>query len=59
MLKDVALLKSVFNLFPIYVKRMLYFAFVYSHICYCIALWGGTANVHTHKVLVIQKRQSS
>ena len=33
-----------------------YNAFIYPHLCYNIAIWGGTSNVYLRKLIVQQKR---
>ena len=35
---------------------MIYFAFLYPYLTYCLAILGLAANVHLHKILVLQKR---
>jgi hypothetical protein len=54
--QGIALLRSVYYLYPMWVKRMIYFSYFYSHISYCIAIWGNAAKVHTNRVLVMQKK---
>ena len=39
-----------------WVKKMMYFSYFYSHISYCIAIWGNAAKLHTNRVLVMQKK---
>ena len=29
------------DLFPLYVNRMLYYAYIYPHLTYCMLIWGG------------------
>ena len=53
--QGIALLRHVCNFFPVWVKRLLYFAYVYPHICYCVIVWGSAAAVHLNRVLVLQK----
>ena len=36
--------------------RTIYFSLAYSHIAYCIAIWGGTWAQHLKPVIVAQKR---
>jgi hypothetical protein len=36
--------------------RAIYFGLVYPHINYCIHIWGGAAEKHTKRILVLQKR---
>ena len=52
----IALLRASYNLFPLFVKRMIYFAFVHSHINCCLAVYGGAAKVHMNKIIVLQKK---
>ena len=52
----IALLRASYYLFPLFVKRMIYFAFVHSHINYCLAAYGGAAKVHMNKIIVLQKK---
>ena len=35
---------------------MIYFAFVYSHINYCLTFYGGVAKVHMNKIIELQKK---
>ena len=51
----IALLRYAHNRFLVWVKRLLYFAYVYPHLCYCMAIWGSAAGVHINRVLVMQK----
>jgi hypothetical protein len=41
--------------FPIWVRRLLYFAYVYPYLCYCLAIWGGAAAVYVSRALIMQK----
>ncbi len=52
--QGIALLRHC-NLYPVWVKRLLYSAYVYSHICYCLVIWGGAASLHLNRVVVLQK----
>ena len=54
--RGMALMRASYNLFPLFVKRMIYFAFVRSHINYCLAFYGGAAKVHMNKIIVLQKK---
>jgi hypothetical protein len=29
---------------------MIYFAYVYPYLCYCLSVWGSAADVHVNKV---------
>jgi hypothetical protein len=55
MSRGVALLRHVNNFYPMWVKRLIYFAYVYPYICYCLAVWGGAPAVHSRRVLMVQK----
>jgi hypothetical protein len=54
--KGVAMLRFVNGLFPIYIKRMIYFAYLYPHMVYCLPAWGGSHITYTNRVLLLQKR---
>lgn len=54
--QGIALLKSVHNLYPTYCKRMLYFAFIYSNLTYCLAIWGNAPMLYINRVLLLQKK---
>jgi hypothetical protein len=56
MSKGVAMLRFVNRIFPQYVKRMLYFAYVYSFMTYCLPAWGGTHSTYVDRVRIMQKR---
>jgi hypothetical protein len=51
-----ALLRSVYYLYPMWVKRIMYFSYFYSHMSYCIAIWGNAAKVHVNRVVLLQKK---
>jgi hypothetical protein len=53
--KGIAILKAVYCLFPVHIMKMVYFAYVFPHITYCLTLWGNAYNVHLNKVFVLQK----
>ena len=42
-----------YSLYPFFVKRLIYFAFTYPFICYCLSTWEGAANLHAYKILVL------
>ncbi len=54
--RGIALLRASYKLLPLFVKRLIYFAFVYSHINYCLAVYGSAAKVHMNKITVLQKK---
>ena len=42
-------------MYPFFVKRLIYFAYIYLFICYRLLTWGRAANLHVHKIIVLQK----
>jgi hypothetical protein len=54
--KGVGLLTCAKHYFPVYVKRMIYFAFINSHLSYCVSIWGNAAQYLLTKLVVIQKK---
>lgn len=49
------LLRSRFY-FPVHILRLLYFAFVHSHISYCISSWGNTYQTHLSRIQHLQNQ---
>jgi len=54
--KGIALLRYSYNLFPGWLKRLIYFAYVCSHASYCLAIWGNAPKVHLNKICVLQRK---
>ena len=54
--KSIGILFKAKNLVPFSCMKMLYFSFVYSHLQYCLAIWGGTYPSHMNPLIVLQKR---
>jgi len=52
----VALLTVSRSMLPFWVKQLMYNAFVYPHLMYCIAVWGNAAQCHIHPLMMMQKR---
>ena len=46
----IAQLKCFLHISPLYVRRMIYFAFMYPYLIYCLAIWGSVAIVHVHNL---------
>jgi hypothetical protein len=56
MSQGLAMLRCVYKLFPVWVKKLIYFAYVYPFMCYCVSIWGNAAHVHISRVIVLQKK---
>jgi hypothetical protein len=54
--KGVAMLACTKQYFPVSVKRLIYFAYINSHLLYCISIWGNAALYLLNKLLVMQKK---
>ena len=54
--KGIAMLHLSKTLFPLHVKRMLYYAYKYPHLIYCMPIWGGGHSTYVNKVAVLQKK---
>ena len=52
----IGILRTVRISFPIRMLEMIYFAYIYPYIMYCLAIWGNAAHIHTNKALILQKR---
>ena len=39
-----------------YVKKLIYFAYIYPYITYCLPAWGGTHVTHMNRILLLQKK---
>ena len=44
------------SVFPLFILRMIYMALVYSHINYCILVWGSADNIHLEQLFKLQKK---
>jgi hypothetical protein len=56
MCKGIAMLRFVHNSFPIYVKKMIYFAYIYPYMAYCLPAWGGTHKTYLTRLQLLQKK---
>ena len=59
MSKSIAILRMVRSVFPLYILRMIYMSIVFTHINYCILVWGGADKVHVEKLFKLQKKSYS
>ena len=46
---------AVYNV-PIYIKRMIHFAYIYPYMTYCLPAWGATHNSYVTRIILVQKR---
>lgn len=53
--KCIAMIRCV-RFFPMYVKRMMYFAFFYPSITFCLSAWGGTHMTYLARITRLQKK---
>ena len=56
MSKGIAILRYTYGYFPVYVKKLIYFAYIYPYIMYCLPAWGGTHATHLNRILLLQKK---
>ena len=54
--KSIAILRLLRSVFPLYVQRMIYMSLVFSHINYCILVWGCAEQVHIERLFKLQKK---
>ena len=38
------------------ILKMLYNSLIYPYLLYAVPIWGNADNIHTHSILVIQKK---
>jgi hypothetical protein len=53
--KCIAMIRCV-RFFPMYVKRMIYFAFFYPFITFCLSAWGGAHTTYLARITRLQKK---
>jgi hypothetical protein len=56
MSQGLAMLRCAYKMFPVWVKKLIYFAYVYPFMRYCVSIWGNAAHVFTNRVIVLQKK---
>ena len=55
--RNLGLLRRSKNLLPVSAKRIVYYSHIYSHLTYCILLWGSNLpNATLHRLQSIQNR---
>jgi hypothetical protein len=50
------IIKYCYHCLPKYVLKMLYFAYIYPYLTYCVECWGNAAAIHTNPILSKQKQ---
>jgi hypothetical protein len=54
--KSVGILYKLSSNVPKDVFMSLYYSFIYPYLTYCVVVWGGAADVHVDRLLMLQKR---
>ena len=55
--KTIAILRKVRSVFPLNVLKMIYMSLIYSHINYCILIWGSAEKSIVEPLFKLQKKQ--
>jgi hypothetical protein len=50
------MLRSIYNIFPVNIKIMLYYFMIYSYLHYAICAWGNAYDVHVKLLIILHKR---
>ena len=54
--KAIAILRKVRSIFPLNILRMIYMSLIYSHINYCILIWGSAEKTIVDPLFKLQKK---
>ena len=54
--KSIAILRLVRSIFPLNILKMIYMSLIYSHINYCILIWGGADKSVIEPLFKLQKK---
>ena len=54
--KSIAILRMVRSVFPLNILKMIYMSLIYSHINYCILIWGGADDCIIEPLFKLQKK---
>ena len=50
------MLRPNYRIFPMYVTKLVYYAYVYLFMTYCLAVWGNVVKVHINRIVTRQKQ---
>ena len=45
-----------YRIFPVYVKKLVYYAYIYPFLIYSLTVWGNAAKVHINRIVTLQKQ---
>ena len=54
--KSIAILRMVRSVFPLNILKMIYMSLIYSHINYCILIWGSAEKGIIEPLFKLQKK---
>ena len=54
--KSIAILRMVRSIFPLNILKMIYMSLIYSHINYCILIWGSAEDSIIEPLFKLQKK---
>ena len=54
--KAIAILRKVRSIFPLNILKMIYMSLIYSHINYCILIWGSAEKTILEPLFKLQKK---
>ncbi len=54
--RGVGVLRRLASVIPTFVLRKLYFSLIYTHITYCLPVWGGASVTYVGRVQLLQNR---
>ena len=52
----IAMLRASYRIFPMHVKKLVYYTYIYPFLTYSQAVWGNAANVHINGIVTLQKQ---
>ena len=53
---EIAMLRASYRIFPMYVKKLVYYVYIYPFLTYSLVAWGNAANVHVNRIITLQKQ---
>ena len=54
--KSIAILRKVRSIFPLNILKMIYMSLIYSHLNYCILIWGSVEKTIVEPLFKLQKK---